>query len=343
MTDRLTTPWWALRAALGAAAFLAGLDKFFNLLADWPGYLSPFAAAVLPVSVSTFMHAIGIVEMAVGALILAGYTRLGGYLASAWLAGIAINLVSTGRYFDVAVRDVAMAIAAFTLARLTEAGVGAEAERPAGVKNIIAASIAGAALLFAPAPAAAQSAHGPSSKAISPAATLRQEMRTLWSDHVIWTRDYIVAAVGDQPDQQAAAARLMKNQEDIGAAVAAYYGQPAGAKLTELLKAHISIAVDLITAAKAGDNAAKQRADQQWHRNAEDIADFLSKANPNWPRATLVAMMNTHLSTTTDEVVARLTKNWEQDVRAFDTVYHHILAMSDALADGIVKQFPNKF
>jgi uncharacterized membrane protein YphA (DoxX/SURF4 family) len=137
MTDRLTTPWWALRAALGAAALLAGLDKFFNLLADWPAYLSPFAAAALPVSVSTFMHAIGIVEMAVGALILAGYTRLGGYLASAWLVGIAVNLVSTGRYFDVAVRDVAMAIAAFTLARLTEAGVGAEAGDRVGVPSII--------------------------------------------------------------------------------------------------------------------------------------------------------------------------------------------------------------
>jgi len=137
LIDRLTTPWWALRAALGAAAFLAGLDKFFNLLADWPGYLSPLAAAVLPVGVPTFMHAIGIVEMAVGALILAGHTRLGGYVAAAWLVGIAINLVSTGRYFDVAVRDVAMAIAAFTLARLTEAGVGAEADARVGVPSIV--------------------------------------------------------------------------------------------------------------------------------------------------------------------------------------------------------------
>jgi hypothetical protein len=73
------------------------------------------------------MHIIGIVEMAVGAVILTGYTRLGGYVAAAWLVGIAVNLVTTGHYFDVAVRDVAMAIAAFTLARLTEAGVGAEA------------------------------------------------------------------------------------------------------------------------------------------------------------------------------------------------------------------------
>jgi len=123
---RLTTPWWALRVALGAAAFLAGLDKFFNLLADWPGYLSPIAARLLPLSPSTFMHAIGVVEMAVGAVILAGYTRLGGYVAAVWLAGIAINLLTTGHYLDVAVRDVAMGIAAFTLARLTEAGVGAE-------------------------------------------------------------------------------------------------------------------------------------------------------------------------------------------------------------------------
>ncbi len=124
-TNRLTTPWWALRAALGAAAFLAGLDKYFNLLADWPGYLSPLATSLLPFSAPAFMHLIGIVEMAVGVVILAGYARLGGYVAAAWLVGIALNLVATGRYFDIAVRDVAMAIAAFTLARLTEAGVGA--------------------------------------------------------------------------------------------------------------------------------------------------------------------------------------------------------------------------
>jgi hypothetical protein len=136
MTDRLTTPWWALRAALGAA-FLAGLDKFFNLLANWPGYLSPLAASVLPMSVSSFMHVIGIIEMAVGVLILTGYTRLGGYVASAWLVGIAVNLIATGRYFDIAVRDVAMAIAAFTLARLTEAGVGAEAGEPVCTPNLL--------------------------------------------------------------------------------------------------------------------------------------------------------------------------------------------------------------
>ena len=168
-------------------------------------------------------------------------------------------------------------------------------------------------------------------------------MRKLWSDHVIWTREYIVAAVNGTPDQQAAVNRLMKNQEDIGAAVAVYYGQATGTKLTALLKEHISIAGDLIRAAKAGDQPSQQRADAAWHRNAEEIADFLSKANPHWPRQTLIEMMQTHLSTTTNEVVARLTKNWDQDVRAFDAVYDHILHMADALSEGIVAQFPQKF
>jgi hypothetical protein len=175
------------------------------------------------------------------------------------------------------------------------------------------------------------------------AAMLKQDMRKLWTDHVVWTRDYIIAAVGDQPDAQAAAGRLMKNQEDLGNAIAKFYGAPAGRQLTTLLKEHITIAVDLIKNAKAGNKAGQQQADVKWQQNAVDISDFLSKANPNWPKATLVDMMKMHLSTTTDEVVARLTKNWDADVRAFDAVYDHILHMSDAISDGIVKQFPDKF
>jgi uncharacterized membrane protein YphA (DoxX/SURF4 family) len=121
--QRLIAPWWALRVGLGGAAFLAGLDKFFNILADWTAYLSPLATQVLPMSASSFMHVVGVIEMAVGIAILAGFTQLGGYVAGLWLLLIAVNLITTGRYFDVAVRDVEMAIAAFTLARLTEAGV----------------------------------------------------------------------------------------------------------------------------------------------------------------------------------------------------------------------------
>ncbi len=333
--DRLTTPLRILRLAFGLTATLAGLDKFFNLLADWSGYVSPVAARVLPVQVHTFMAVVGVIEIAVGVAILGVAPRLGAYVASAWLLLVAANL-GLGGHFDVAVRDVVMSIAAFTLAR----GLEAETPETAGVKRLVVASLAALALVQAPAPASAQT-HDHTRASSS--ASLRRDMRKLWSDHVIWTRDYIVAAVDDRPDAQAAANRLMKNQEDIGGAVGSIYGKAAGDTLTSLLKEHIAIAVDIIKFAKAGDKTAQQQADARWHRNGEAIADFLSKANPNWPHAALVDMMNIHLSTTTDEVVARLTKNWSEDVRAFDKVYAHILAMSDTLSDGIVKQFPEKF
>ena len=131
----------ALKVGLGLAAFLAGLDKFFNLLADWSGYLGPLARAVLPVSPSVFMYFAGVVEMLVGAAILTRWTRLGSYVAMAWFVAIAVNLVTTGRFFDVAVRDVEMAIAAYALARLTEAHEVVAAGRESEAAVVRTASI----------------------------------------------------------------------------------------------------------------------------------------------------------------------------------------------------------
>lgn len=126
MDNRLHVPWILLRYGIGLTALLAGLDKFFNILADWGAYVSPVAAQLLPMSVGTFMGIVGLVELAVGVTILAGWTRLGAYVASAWLIAVAFNLVLAG-FFDVAVRDVIMAFAAFTLARLAEVRQGATA------------------------------------------------------------------------------------------------------------------------------------------------------------------------------------------------------------------------
>jgi hypothetical protein len=117
---RLNACWMALRIGIGSAAFLAGLDKFFNLLTNWEQYLSPFMAKLLPFSAATFMRGVGVIEMIVGLTVLLIATRLGSYVASVWLLAIAANLVTTGMYFDVAVRDVLMAIAAFTLGQLTQ-------------------------------------------------------------------------------------------------------------------------------------------------------------------------------------------------------------------------------
>jgi hypothetical protein len=115
------TVWRVLKIGLGLGPFLAGLDKFFNLLTDWSMYLSPLATKFLPVSAEAFMRAVGVVEMLVGLAILTRWTRLGAYVALAWLLAIAANLVSTGMFFDLAVRDVEIALGAFALAKLTEA------------------------------------------------------------------------------------------------------------------------------------------------------------------------------------------------------------------------------
>jgi len=119
MDDRVVLPYWVLRIGLGLGALTAGLDKFFDKLADWEMYLSPLATKVIPVSGHTFMRAVGVIEIIVGLAILAGVTRLGGYVLMLWLVGIAINLVSSGSFYDLAVRDIEICLGAFTLARLS--------------------------------------------------------------------------------------------------------------------------------------------------------------------------------------------------------------------------------
>lgn len=173
---------------------------------------------------------------------------------------------------------------------------------------------------------------------------LSKAMRKLWADHVIWTRDYVISAIANAEDKAVATERLLKNQRDIGDAVAGFYGKEAGDKLAELLKEHILIAAALIEAAKVNDSAKVKDEDAKWHKNAEDIAVFLSSANPNnWDKADLQAMLNDHLRLTTDEVLARLKHEWKKDADSFDAIFAQALGMADMFTLGIVNQFPNKF
>ena len=116
--DPLNPAFWALRLSYGLVPIIAGLDKFTNLLTDWTQYLSPIVSRLVPAS--TFMQMVGIIEIAAGILVLSKLTRVGAYIVSAWLVAIAVNLLTTGRYFDIAVRDLVMAVGAFALARLAE-------------------------------------------------------------------------------------------------------------------------------------------------------------------------------------------------------------------------------
>lgn len=180
-------------------------------------------------------------------------------------------------------------------------------------------------------------------------------MAKLWEDHIVWTRCFIMSALADLPDKAKHAERLLRNQDEIGAAMVPFYGQQAGDALAKLLREHITIAADLVGV--ANDAARRTPSDRSvdaaiaastkfsklnkdWHRNADDIAAFLNKANPdNWSVETVRSMMYTHLKLTLDETSARLKHDWDADIRAYDENHTHMLMLSDALAEGIVKQF----
>jgi len=169
-------------------------------------------------------------------------------------------------------------------------------------------------------------------------------MRKLWEDHITWTRVFIISAAADLPDKAAATDRLLQNQVDMGNAIKPYYGDAAGNQLTTLLKEHITTAAEVVTAAKAADKAKQDDATKRWFTNADQIADFLSKANSkSWPQAEMRKMMRDHLSLTTEEVVARLQGNWAADIAAYDKVHEQILHMADMLSAGIISQHAAKF
>jgi len=117
--QRLNLSWWALRIGLGVGPIITGIDKYFNKLADWTMYLSPLATKVVPVSAATFMHIVGVVEIIAGLVVLSRWTKLGSQIVALWLLGIAVNLLTTGMFYDLAMRDVEIAIAAFVLSQLS--------------------------------------------------------------------------------------------------------------------------------------------------------------------------------------------------------------------------------
>lgn len=171
----------------------------------------------------------------------------------------------------------------------------------------------------------------------------RLAMRKLWEDHITYTRNYIISALAGLPDSEAVAGRLMKNQEEIGAAIKPYYGDAAGNRLAALLKDHISVAADVVKTAKTGNKVMLSAAQKRWEANADDIAKFLSAANSHWKEADLKSMLHRHLDLTTGEVTARLMQDWAADQKAYDEGHAHMLMFSDALTEGIAKQFPDKF
>jgi len=175
-------------------------------------------------------------------------------------------------------------------------------------------------------------------------AQFQDAMRRLWSDHVVYTRLFIVDAAAGSKDKDATTQRLLQNQTDIGNAVAGFYGRAAGDKLTALLKDHILIAANIVAAAKAGDNAKVASENKRWHDNAVDLAKFLHGANPNnWPEATLQNALFMHLDQTLNEATHQLKGDYAASIKDYDGAMDHMLMVADILANGIEAQFPTKF
>lgn len=173
--------------------------------------------------------------------------------------------------------------------------------------------------------------------------TLKSDERKLWIDHVLWTRNFIISDLSSLPDEDFILQRLLKNQDDIGNSISPYYGEEAGNKLSELLREHISIASQVVDAAKNNKKAELDKYNTLWYKNADEIADFLSKANPNLQNTELKNMLHRHLELVTDQAVARINKLWPADIEAYDTGENHMIHFSDIISDAIIKQFPEKF
>lgn len=187
-------------------------------------------------------------------------------------------------------------------------------------------------------------AKGKRNECITPAKVeLKENMRKLWMDHVLWTRNFIISDLADLGDKDTVINRLLKNQEDIGNAIKPYYGDEAGKKLTDLLKEHIVIAGKLVDAVKVTDSANIEKYNKEWYKNADDMINYINSLNPSLTKDGLKDLFYTHLKVTTDEVLARANKDWKKDIEAYDKGEEHIIHLADALTEGIINQFLKKF
>lgn len=172
---------------------------------------------------------------------------------------------------------------------------------------------------------------------------LSNHMRLLWEQHVYWTRMVILSMVFGLPDTEFVTNRLLQNPKDFEAALKPFYGQDIAAGFEKLFTSHLTIAAELVKAAKAGDSAAAADAEKRWYANADQIAAFLGRINPYWSAQEWRKMLYDHLAMTKTEAVDILTHKYADSIGIFDTIERQALAMADKMTQGIVRQFPRSF
>ncbi|MNO12336.1 hypothetical protein D3C76_19430 [compost metagenome] len=168
-------------------------------------------------------------------------------------------------------------------------------------------------------------------------------MRSLWEQHVAWTRMVIRSIIFDLPDTEVTLARLLQNGPDMGDALKPFYGVAAGDAYGQLIKEHLVIAADLVKAAKAGDQAAAAAAEKKWYANGDQIVEFVSRLNLYFPKEEFRKLFYQHLALTKAEAVTLLQKDYKQSVQLYDRIEKEALAMADMISSAIIKQFPQMF
>ena len=168
-------------------------------------------------------------------------------------------------------------------------------------------------------------------------------MRLVWEQHVYWTRLTIISLAFNLPDVDFTTARLLRNATDMGNLLKPFYGNRIAARYSNLIREHLLIAVELVKAAKAGNQSAVAAIERRWYENGEEIAEFLSRINPFISRDEFQEMFFEHLALTTQEAVLILQKDFKSSIAVFDKIEEEALQMADTITHGIVKQFPNKF
>lgn len=179
---------------------------------------------------------------------------------------------------------------------------------------------------------------------ISPAAVnLMNEFRTLWEQHVFWTRIFVVSAASSLGDLDMVTKRLLRNAPDMAAVFKRYYGEAIGAQFEKLFTEHLTVAAEIVKASKAGKKKEAAEAEKRWYANADAITTFLSQINPNWPKDALKKSFDEHLDITKNQAVFYLNKQYAKDIAETDMNEKHVLGIADVLTSGIVKQFPDQF
>lgn len=168
---------------------------------------------------------------------------------------------------------------------------------------------------------------------------LQNKLRELWEEHGIWTRSFIISTVSKLGDMDAVTNRLLRNPTDFAILLRQFYNKKTADKFEELLRQHLLIAGQLVTAARDQDKEKADMARTAWYKNADDIAKFLSIINPYWSINTWQKMLYKHLELVENEAVLRLEDNYTEDIKNFDELENQSLAMADYMFEGIVRQF----